>query len=202
MAAGLLDSTNYFVFTPASFDVPLTMSCWLNSATLNTRVIFDVYSGSNYHRLLSNGTSGQIIARSFVFGGSFRDSTITAQTANTWHHVVGVFTSTTNRQVFVDGTSGTANTQSSNVGSLTVANIIPTFNGGHTLADVCLWDVALTQDEITSLAKGFAGNLIRPASLQFYAPLVRDFKNIKGTLSTGGTPTVEDHPPILGAIPA
>ena len=61
-----------------------------------------------------------------------------------------------------------------------------------------IWNVALTAAEIASLAKGFSPRLIRPQSLAFYAPLIRETLDIRGglTLTDSGS-TVADHPRII-----
>ena len=63
-------------------------------------------------------------------------------------------------------------------------------------AEVGIWNVALTADEIASLAKGMTCDKIRPQSLVFYAPLVRDLIDAKGglTITNNNGATVADHP--------
>jgi len=201
MAAGV-STTDYFTFTPNVSSEPLTISCWLYAATLNNRTILSVFNGANYHRLMYLTTAGTALARSRA-GGTFASAQQAGLTAAAWHHVVGVWTSSTSRQVFIDGSGGAVDTTSKTVGSVTSGDVATVINGGHTIADVSIWDVALTQDEITSLSKGFSGSLIRPASLQFHAPLIRNRLNVAGqSVSESGTITVEDHPPIIGAIAA
>jgi hypothetical protein len=49
-------------------------------------------------------------------------------------------------------------------------------------AEVGIWNAALTAAEIASLAKGMTPDKIRPQSLVFYAPLVRDLIDVRGGL--------------------
>ncbi len=65
------------------------------------------------------------------------------------------------------------------------------------IAEVGFWSVTLTQDEITALAKGASPLSIRPQSLFFYAPLVRDAIELRNgsTLTVSGA-TVAEHPRI------
>lgn len=203
MAAGIDGSTNYFSFTPPVAAPPFTMSCWVYAPTLNNNFVIRISGGvSDYHGLfyLSDGTA---IARSFVTGDSSFDgqSTINGFTAATWHHLCGVWGSVSNRQVFLNGASGTANTTSKSVASGTTASVATT--GTHYIADLSIWNVALTQDEIMSLAKGFSGSRTRLASLLFHTPLIRARQEIHGiTLTDVGIPTIESHPPIIGALAA
>ncbi len=64
------------------------------------------------------------------------------------------------------------------------------------LAEVGIWNVALTAEEIASLAKGMTCDKVRPQSLVFYAPLVRNLQDVKGglTITNNNTATVADHP--------
>ena len=64
------------------------------------------------------------------------------------------------------------------------------------LAEVGVWNVALTADEIASLGKGVSCDQVRPQSLVFYAPLVRNIADIaRGiTLTNVNTATVAVHP--------
>jgi hypothetical protein len=66
------------------------------------------------------------------------------------------------------------------------------------MAEVGVWTTNLNVDEITSLAKGMPCNSVRPSSLSFYAPLVRDLIDIRGgvTITNNNTATVAAHPRI------
>ena len=71
--------------------------------------------------------------------------------------------------------------------------------GGYSnalIAEVGIWNVALTADEVASLAKGMTCDKIRPQSLVFYAPLVRDLQDTKGglTITNNNTATIATHP--------
>ena len=64
------------------------------------------------------------------------------------------------------------------------------------LADIGIWSAALTAAEIASLAKGMTCDKIRPQSLVFYAPLVRDLNDQKGglTITNNNGAPVANHP--------
>ena len=64
------------------------------------------------------------------------------------------------------------------------------------IAEVGIWNAALTAEEIASLADGMTCDKVRPQSLVFYAPLVRDLIDYKGGLAitNTNTATVADHP--------
>ena len=80
------------------------------------------------------------------------------------------------------------------IGALTRTPVVSYFAGD--IAEVGIWNVALTADEIASLAKGTTCDQIRPQSLVFYAPLVRDLIDVKGglALTNNNGATVSNHP--------
>jgi len=67
---------------------------------------------------------------------------------------------------------------------------------GGQIAEVGIWNAALTAAEIASLAKGMTCDKVRPQSLVFYAPLVRDLIDQKGglTITNNNAATVADQP--------
>jgi hypothetical protein len=69
---------------------------------------------------------------------------------------------------------------------------------GGQIADVGVWNVALTAEEVASLAKGMACDKVRPQSLVFYAPLARDLIDVRGgrTITNNNGATVANHPRI------
>jgi hypothetical protein len=74
-------------------------------------------------------------------------------------------------------------------------------NGANNLnsfqaAEVGIWNAALTAAEIASLAKGMTCHKVRPQSLVFYAPLVRDLIDQRGglTITNNNGATAANHP--------
>lgn len=65
-----------------------------------------------------------------------------------------------------------------------------------TMCEVGIWSAALTAEEIAALARGVTCEHIRPQSLVFYAPLIRDAVDLaRGVhLSNNNGATVADHP--------
>lgn len=125
-----------------------------------------------------------------------------------WHHTAAVFTSSTSRTVYYDGSTGSSSTSItdsySNLDSVAVA--VRQWATGRSryldgnLAELAIWNAALTDAEVASLAAGYSPLLIRPANLVFYVPLIRDNdEDIVGGLSltANGTPTVEAHPRVI-----
>ena len=134
----------------------------------------------------------------------------TTVTANTWTHAVGVKNGTGAGaiSVYVNGTQEGAATSNVTLASNTndlllgyrdVSAASEIWSGD--LAEFAVWNVALTAAECAALAKGVSPLLIRPQSLQYYAPLwgrasaEHDLRNGNGGTVTGTS--ASDHPPML-----
>ena len=127
-------------------------------------------------------------------------------TSGTWFHAAFSSTSasTDDMKIYANGTQGT-NQISGNTLTTAITNaVVPQINGRNgannlnsfQAAEVGIWNVALTAAEIASLAKGMTCDKVRPQSLVFYAPLVRDLIDVKGglTITNNNTATVANHP--------
>jgi hypothetical protein len=122
---------------------------------------------------------------------------------NTSRHVCARLSSTT-ANVYANGTSVATATVASipaqtgmdrlGVGALVRGNVGGFYNGQA--AEVGIWNAALTADEVASLAKGMTCDKVRPQSLVFYAPLIRDLQDVRGglTITNNNTATVANHP--------
>jgi hypothetical protein len=191
---------------PAS-GTPMTIAAWFFPTASSVQVIGSVgeviglsrnqltYDGNvagRPMRAFANGTGGNVQAQ----GGS--------TTLNAWNHGCAVFESVTFREIFVNGISGATNssnvgTQGSasgvQIGARTAINITD-FEFDGLIAEVGIWNAALTAAEVASLARGMTCDKVRPQNLVFYAPLVRDLIDQKGglTITNNNTATVANHP--------
>ena len=192
--------------TPAITGYPLTMACWFRTTNLTTDqllIMLSNASGSHYFTLAFNGpTAGDPISVAASAGTPASVGSTTGVLANTWYHACGVFASATSRTVYLNGGSSATSTTSvaptgitnGNFGSFLSAFV---FLPGQ-MANVGIWNAALTQDEVISLVRGVACSKIRPQSLNLYAPLIRnlqDTKNGRSITNVNGA-TVADHPRI------
>ena len=181
---------------------PLTLACWFYPNTFtNQGVLLSVQNGANNHRHVLFANAAGINVQLFSGGvGSGSANSTAGYVESQWQHACGVCTSTTSRTIYLDGGSDATNTTSA---VLTLGN--PTFSIGARLAgiffdgriaDVGVWNAALTADEVASLAKGMTCNLVRPESLVFYAPLIRNLQDVRRGLAitNNNSATVADHP--------
>jgi hypothetical protein len=181
---------------------PLTMACWARPSTLGTSVYLalgNTTTGARFQLALNIDGAG--VAAQSLSGGNATAGGIPP--ANNWLHAAGVFSASDNRVAYQDGVAGTANTASSALSGINALYVGARNNGGGAgayfngaVAEVGIWNAALTAAEIASLADGMTCDKVRPQSLVFYAPLVRDLIDVKGglTVTNNNTATVANHP--------
>lgn len=197
-------------------DVPFTLACWFNTPNdTQNRCLLQVGNFATTQRctLLTMGNTAGDPVRLRVQGSTSTATALTSTgyTTNTWNHVCGTGKITDSfpfQEFAIYLNAGGKVTNATNVGAPSSAwssmqigartqnNVtgIGSYYQGL-LAEAGIWNVALTDDEIASLAKGMTCNLVRPQSLVFYAPLIRDLQDVKGglTLTNINTATVADH---------
>jgi hypothetical protein len=130
--------------------------------------------------------------------------TVGTVTAGAWTHAAARFTlNGSTAQVFasINGATTSGGTSSYTQETL-IAGQIASYGGtnvfGGEIADVGIWNTALSDAEIVSLSKGITCNRVCPQSLRFYAPLTRNISDIRNnrTLTLVNSPTVSSHPRI------
>ena len=195
---------------------PLTMACWfnVNSITYSHVLVSITNSGieggiTRFVLLAAGAISGDPV-RAIASDSSSQNGiaeTTKGYSANIWHHAAGVFTSQISRSSYLDGGNSGTNATSITPTLLNRTNIGVQFlqSAGGTsgtsftdgqIAEVGIWNAALTSEEVASLAKGMTCDKIRPQSLVFYAPLVRDLIDQKGglTITNNNGATITTHP--------
>jgi len=159
------DYTEPFAFNSSSniiANYPFTLAVWIKTSLINQNGPYDyVFLGdgtlnSSYYVLGAGGQNqappyrAQVEARNTTSYFCYSPNTIPD---GNWHHIAGVFASSTNRTLYVDGVAITASNSTTSVpivtsikrfglGALTRAGAGNSFNGY--LDDVALWNVALT----------------------------------------------------------
>lgn len=184
MARDFNGSTQYARRTPALVTAPpFTVSCWFNYDTLpnpNPNLIGMI--GPSFEGFYLYVGDGDATLKLLTFSGGGSGEAVAAAAAGssgTWYHAVGVSSAANSRAVYLNG--GNKGTNTTSVTPAGVADFCvgawfePTsLDGGHwdgRIAEVALWNVALTDDEAASLAKGAYPPRVRPASLVGYWPL-------------------------------
>jgi len=211
MARSFASASSQYLETdsPPFTGLPFTMSQWFNVTRTNASDgnFFLGDSGTVDNRFWasarSNGNWG--IASSAPGGGS-GVSDAGAYSANTWHNGVGVYRTTSDREAFLDGVGGAGNTDNqipAGVDRLSIGRFGDSTPGLYVdglIAFFALWDVALTDAEVASIAAGYDPPFIRPESLVFYMDMLGDGDNdrIGGLhLTPFNGPTLGPSPPII-----
>jgi hypothetical protein len=129
--------------------------------------------------------------------------------ANTWYRGAAIFASSTSRSAYLDGGSKVTNITSrtpTGIDRFSIGRIGNTgteryLNGK--VAEAGMWDVALSDDDVASLARGFAPILIKLQNLVSYwrlighhSPEIDPVGRVQ--LSLNNTPTKADHPRVFG----
>jgi hypothetical protein len=192
------DGTNdYMEATSAVLTAgPLTFSAWINVDTtgVSHRILSISSTTGNDRWSLLVGTTNVITMQVGGSGTFATVSTTNTVTAGTWHHVAGSWNTTANQpqQVWIDGvksgptasnrTPVAGNLNRTLLGSTYVSSALTQYLNGR-IAEAAIWDVVLSDAEVSSLAKGFRSDLIRPASLKLYLPLIREVQDVRAGLS-------------------
>jgi hypothetical protein len=188
---------------------PMTIAAWFypTQSLVQVLVCIGQNSGTYRNQLTYDGDVLGRPIRAFAVGtgGSFQAQG-GSTTLNEWNHACAVFGSATSREIFAGGASGATNTSNvgtqnaatgTQIGARTASNSTGFYFNGN-IAEIGIWNAALTAAEIASLAKGMTPDKIRPQSLVFYAPLVRNLIDQKGGLAitNNNSATVANHPRI------
>ena len=187
--------------------VPLTIACWMNKPSAATGgFVAGIMrnAGSSWHGFYivaaNNGKIYASVANANVFAEA---QSTTSYSANTWHHVCAVFSSNTSRTVYLDGAGSATNTTSLTPTLIDIVTLAAARKSGlvdnylnGSLAEVAIWNAALTEPEVKSLSAGMSPKLVRPQSLVLYVPLIRSPQDQKAALAftTEGSPTAASHP--------
>lgn len=122
--------------------------------------------------------------------------------ADTWYNIIGKYDGT-NLTIHLNGGAAEATTACGNTNAGTAsfislfANVSSASFDDGTLAQACLWNVALSADEIAALGKRFHPLLIRPSSILGGTDLIRDVVPFRNSWTVTGTLTVAAHAPLI-----
>ncbi len=184
---------------------PFTISAWFNDddAAGSAAVVSLADSADDkYHQVFCTfAEKARIVSDNDTTTANAQSTSV--YVIDAWSQVVGILVGDADRRIYLDGEAEVKNTTS-------VTGITPTrtsigrkgssspgnyFSGS--IAEVGIWNVALTTDEISMLADGFAPSMIRFDSLVAYWPLIDDYRDEVGIfhLTAGGTPEFSQHPP-------
>lgn len=192
---------------------PMTLFCRAKSANLANEQVAAayIYSNSPYSGLL-NVLHGAAVGDPAVFGrfGAGNATSSVSYASGDWVSFAG--RSYSNAAFDIDAenvvTAGPSTSTSwQSASDIQIgARLVPSFSLGlaGSVATVALWAVALDDAEIASLVAGFSPRRVRPQSLRWYAPLVRElvvpsrYVSPNSALANVNAATVSDHPRSYG----
>lgn len=157
----------------------ITISAWIKADAFAAfaRIVSKWAGSSGQYLLALNGTPSGFIFR--VAGASDLAGYAALPAVGAWAHVAGRKNgvTATSAQMFLNGAADVAGTSTSAIPDTandfrvgTDQNLAsPSFDGA--VAEVCVWNVALTDAEILALARGANPFLVRPAGIGGYFPL-------------------------------
>ena len=190
---------------------PLTMACWFYSDDI-TILQIPMYLGDkdqdNVHFFelqLAGNVAGDPVRASASDAGNSTAASSAGYSANTWHHACAVFAAADSRSAYIDGGN-----KGSNAVARTPAGIDRVAIGARAdsapgsymsgrVAEPAIWNVALTDTEVASLAAGYSPLFIRPQNLVAYWSLIRDEDQdrVGGyDLTAVNAPSIASHVPI------
>ncbi len=166
---------------------PVTLAAWVHpvrdSAYEDVLGLCNLSQNHSGYFLQLRGPDGMRAAAVTARQGAFAIARSNASYAlHQWQHVAGVFSAVDRRRAYVNGQPGSEDTAAKTPAGLnrttvgaweSSAGVTAYFSGG--VAEVVVWDVALTDAEILALAQGDSPLLVRPESLRGYWPLGGDF---------------------------
>lgn len=190
MAYSFAAGTQYLRTTPQTlFTYPFTMNLWFRITSLGTQknlvMMENSINGERFAFFVS--TANNLIFAAVDVNGPIQNS-ISSVTANTWNMATAVCSSSTSRTIYLNNANATVST----------TNRVPTlptrimmgaqWNGSVVtpnmlgdIAEVGIWNQALSTQDIASLYRGTKPSYVKPQNLKNYYPLIRDITNHNGT---------------------
>lgn len=216
MARSLNGTTQYLSRTNPIGAFPFTIAGWMRHNSVATDSIGWAMYQSGADNYLFGGLLGTVAGDpyrtdAYPNAAPGTATTSTSFSANTWHHCASVMTSASSFASLLDGAGKGTNSGSysgtiASLGVLTFGYLRAFSLDIYSQNDVAhwgIWNVALSDSEVASLAAGFCPLLVRPSSLVAYYPLGGfhgDYdRDLVGgyNLTPSGSPTFMDQPRII-----
>jgi hypothetical protein len=212
-------SSEYEYMSQAAASIPpFTMAAWFNTTDMDYhQVVMSIAnSGSDLNSffIMAGGATAGDPAYICIRdnGGATYTVTSNGYSSGVWHHICGVFAAANDRTIVLDGdwaNRGTSVVSRSPSGvnktaiGVNCRQTLQWYMNGK-IAEAAIWNAALTEAEITTLAKGYSALFVRPQNLVEYwnlfvlAPVSRITGN---QLTKVGQPSKEPHPGIIYPAP-
>lgn len=203
--------------SPPVTAAPMTMDCRFqcsDTAGVNRLICLkdkDAAGGLHQFSLLLRGDVGGDPVQFRIGDGTTQTdvNTSSGYTANTWYHAMAVESASNSHAVYIDGGSaGTSSTSRTPSGidwlglqvQLSGTSTYAGSAGNVTLAEMCVWNAALTTEEALARAKGAPARWIRPSAIvvnwrlgtatDLFSPLGSSTLTSTGTVTTAESKAV------------
>lgn len=197
---------------------PLTMCAWAKtSITGADQTIVSIKNSVGTRDInifsLRVSTGNAVNANTGDGSNNSSASTSTTISADTWFHACAVFASSTSRAAYLNGAGKGTNTGSRtpsgvNRTSIGVVNGTAVYDpfapaGTGDIAEVAIWNIALSDADVASLATGVSPLLVHPEALVGYWPLIgnnspeNNLLSNTSVMSITGSLSAAAHPRII-----
>jgi len=213
------DNTYLYNTSPVVTGLPVTMACWFKVPNLTTNFALMTLGGrtSNVRLTLqaAGAAPGDVVRVQSVDTTNTKRQAVssTGFSVGVWHHATAVFASTTSRAAYIDGGNKGTNAASSSVSSFDALDVMVERQTGTPqgtavdveVAEVAVWNVALSDEEVAILALGYSPLFVQPLALKNYFPMFGRRGSAEGeedwcgnnNLTDQLTPGLADHPRII-----
>jgi hypothetical protein len=185
---------------------PFSVSCWFKldstSDSMSLVSVSNFNSAFEYFRLAYIPGTG--LAAHTQSGTPSLAVATASPSASAWHHAGGVWASSSSKACYLDGGNkgtDTTNMSPSGVDRTAIGALLRSSNPAYStgeIAEVAVWNAALSDEEIALLGKGFSPLCMpwRWPNLVLYQDLIRPLNRlgIGPTLTAAGSLTVVPHP--------
>jgi len=201
--------------------VPFTMHCWFNSDDISKDQyvvsIGDASATNHFVGIQLRGASDDKVAVLMLAGGGVLTAVSSnAYLANTWYPATAVCAAANDRKIYFNGEAGVISSTPATMTGIDQTTIgrsadySPFGECSGMLAEVAIWDVALTDWECQQLAIGFS-----PKCLTSKLPHLKLYKSLRrfindpddvgpgmqawsnDALTTAAMPSFSNHPPTI-----
>jgi hypothetical protein len=206
------DSTYLQVNSASISGHPYTFSAWVYPKAVTNGIVISVSNTNGAEATFFGLNAGLRPFTNIISNGinSFYTSpTSSAVAVNTWSHIAFVVTGNPGRLLYSNGVVSSNTSLYNNFGTVSTTRIGSNFDRNSDppgapgtsfegdIADLAVWNQALPESEIGILLQGYSARMVRPQSLVFYAPLIREPIDAKGGfVMTNSGAVVSDHPRI------
>lgn len=170
-------SNGYVNLTPIITAYPFTIYGWglfqtkpTSGYTPFAAVNAGGYDGADVY-YQGQFTADEVIAHVETGGGEQSAASLSGVTTNVWFNYVGVFTNSTDRRIYLNGSAGSASTNAKALPTLNRVTVGCRWNSGSSyheflngdVADIGFVPAAASAPEIASYAAGNSGKIVWPA---------------------------------------